>query len=467
MVAKRPFNDLAWLTTPEPVRAYIIALEQALLNQQRQLDKLELRTSTLESRANQNSQNSSKPPSSDSPFDKPKKRRKKSKRKRGGQKGHKGHQQQILAPSKTKKLIPDQCDCGKLVLDRQSVTPYYTHQHIELPEIKMDVTHFVLHKGRCQRCGNTVTAQIPKRFQTGYGPRLSAVITELSGSHGASRQTVKEFCRSVLGLSISIGGIQRVIDRGSSAIKPIYREIGATARRVAVNGVDETSWLMGGKLMWLWTMVNDLTAFFMIHPNRSKAAFEQLIADWQGILISDNYGLYVSWVKRQTCLAHLIRKAKALCENNDEGIRNFGENILSELRRLCHWAKKPPDDKQWTDFYSRLLLLLMLHEGADDPAGQLAREIVRHLESLWLFLEEQGVEPTNNRSERALRFAVIWRKRSYGTQSEKGNRWVERILSLKQTCRMKNKPVFPILVNAFDTYFKDQSPDLDWITADC
>lgn len=110
-------------------------------------------------------------------------------------------------------------------------------------------------------------------------------------------------------------------------------------------------------------------------------------------------------------------------------------------------------------------MLLMLHEGADDEAGRLARSIGKKLESLWVFLEKNGVEPTNNRSERALRFAVLWRRRSNGTQSGKGNRWVERILSLKQTCRMRALPVFPILVNAIDAYFKDQTPDLQWVAA--
>jgi len=215
-------------------------------------------------------------------------------------------------------------------------------------------------------------------------------------------------------------------------------------------------------------MTNNVVAFFMIHPNRSKEAFLQLIDDWKGILISDNYGVYVNWVnKRQTCLAHLIRKAKGLAERKNESIRNFGECILKELQLLCHWSKKPPNEKQWTDFYSRLLLLLMLHEGADDEAGRLARSIGKELESLWVFLEKNGVEPTNNRSERALRFAVLWRKRSNGTQSGKGNRWVERILSLKQTCRMRALPVFPILVNAIDAYFKDQTPDLQWVAANC
>jgi len=102
----------------------------------------------------------------------------------------------------------------------------------------------------------------------------------------------------------------------------------------------------------------------------------------------------------------------------------------------------------------------MLHEGADNEAGQLARSVGGQLESLRVFLDENGVEPTNNRSERALRFAVLRRKRSNGTQSDKGNRWVERILSLKQTCRMRALPVFPILADAIDAYFKNQTPDL-------
>ena len=101
-------------------------------------------------------------------------------------------------------------------------------------------------------------------------------------------------------------------------------------------------------------MVNPIVAFFMIHPNRSKEAFIQLIADWKGILISDHYGVYVKWVnKRQACLAHLIRKARALTEAKDESIRSFGEAILEKLQLLCHWAKKPPDETQWTKFDTR------------------------------------------------------------------------------------------------------------------
>ena len=466
MEAKRPFSQLDWLTTPQAVRDYIVYLEKTIFQMQQQLQQLEKRTEKLEVRTKMNSQNSSKPPSSDSPFNKKKKQKKKVKRKRGGQKGHKGHQQQMLEPSTVQHIMPQECNCGRLVLDPDSLKPFYTHQHIELPEIKMDVTHFTLHKGQCQCCGKTVKAKIPTEFSSGYGPRLSAVIAELSGSHGASRQSVQDFCQSVFGLTISTGAIQRIIDRSSQAILPIYDAIGTQARHSAVNGVDETSWFQAGKLHWLWTLVNHTVAFFMIHANRSTEAFNELIEDWKGILISDNYGVYVNWInRRQTCLAHLIRKAKGLAERNDESIKKFGKSILKELQLLCYWAKKPPDEKQWRDFYSRLLLLLMLYEGADDDAGKLARSIAAEIESLWVFLDENGVEPTNNRAERALRFAVLWRKRSNGTQSDKGNRWVERILSLKQTCRMKAIPVFPILVNAIDAYFKEQKPDLQWVGA--
>jgi transposase len=466
MEAKRPFSQLDWLSTPEPVREYIIYLERLIGQMQQRLEAVEKRTEKLEARTRMNSQNSSKPPSSDSPFNRQKKKTKKSKTKRGGQKGHKGYQQQTLNPTNTISLLPENCICGKLALDPDSIEPFYTHQHIELPKIQLDVTHFILHRGKCQCCGKTVKATVPADLRSGYGPRLSAVICELSGSHGASRQTVQDFCQSVLGLPISTGGIQRIIDRSSAAIKPIYDAIGSHARQQDVNGIDETSWFKCGKLHWLWTMANSVVAFFMIHPHRSKEAFLQLIADWKGILISDHYGVYVNWInKRQACLAHLIRKAKALTQMKDKSTKTFGQSILKQLQLLCHWAKKPPDEKQWTDFYSELLLLLMLHEGGDDPAGELARSIARQLESLWVFLDEDGVEPTNNRSERALRFAVLWRKRSHGTQSDKGNRWVERILSLKQTCRMRALPVFLILVNAIDAYFKDQSPDLGWITA--
>lgn len=181
--------------------------------------------------------------------------------------------------------------CGAQV-DPKTIRPFYIHQVIELPKIEMDIQHFILNQGVCTRCGGTVKSQLPKHNQTGFGPRLSALVTEISVIQGNSRETSRTFCQSVLGFSISTGAIQKIIDRASESFKPVYDRIGNIARKNHVNYIDETSWFQQGILNWLWVMANDKAAYFMIHLNRSKQAFQELVQDWDGILVSDNYGVY-------------------------------------------------------------------------------------------------------------------------------------------------------------------------------
>ncbi|MFH2050263.1 MAG: IS66 family transposase [bacterium] len=290
------------------------------------------------------------------------------------------------------------------------------------------------------------------------------MIAEISGIQGNSRETVRTFCQSVLGFSISTGAIQKVIDRSSEALKPVYNRIGSIARSSHINYIDETSWFQQGTLNWLWVMANDTVAYFMIHRNRSKQAFQDLIQDWEGILVSDNYGVYTKWVHlRQTCLAHLIRKAKGLSERKDPTTKKFGQLITKDLQLLCHFAKEFPGSQEWQTWYQRFTDLIFDHQEHKGEVGTLARSLIRQIESLWLFLDIVEVEPTNNFAERMLRYGVLWRKRSKGTQSPKGNQWVERILSFKQTCSIRRLESFPILENLLSSYFKEQEPDLSWI----
>jgi transposase len=448
-----PFPAEDWENTPESVRKYILFLHQ------RQM-LMEKRVQEHEEKLNRNSSNSDRPPSSDNPYKK--KKRKKKGRKGGAKKGHKGHKQVMLAPTKTVDLKPERCSCGNTHFPETE--PYYTHQEIELPEIQMDVTHFILHEGFCPSCGKLNKAQVPKEHKTGYGPRMSSFIAETAGIQGNSRSTVQQFCSSVLGIPMSKGAVQKVIDRVSAAIKLHYEAIANVARKDQINHIDETPWYMNGGLMWMWVMVNRSVAYFMIHPKRSKEAFCALIEDWVGILVSDGYGVYRKWVNlRQTCLSHLIRKATSLSEKNHAEIASFGKRALAELQRLCHMAHDPPNVGQWRAFYARLSRLISENHDRKDEAGRFARRLLREMDSLWVFLEVKGVEPTNNRGERAIRFGVLWRKRSQGTASEKGNRWVERIISLKQTCSLRSVPTFPVLVDAMKAYFKEQEPDLAWI----
>jgi len=177
--------------------------------------------------------------------------------------------------------------------------------------------------------------------------------------------------------------------------------------------MDETSWRTGGDRRWLWVMANPLVAYFQIHPTRSKEAFAPLIADWTGVLVSDGYlvsqhgqGL------RQSCLAHLSRTAKGLTESLEAGMARFGARGHTELQRLCHRGIERPTVGPWRAWYARFSQRLNHHATHGDNAGRFARRLARAGEALWLFLDVQGVEATNNIAERAHHFGVLWRKRS-------------------------------------------------------
>ena len=199
----------------------------------------------------------------------------------------------------------------------------------------------------------------------------------------------------------------------------------------------------------------------MLHSSRSKEAFAALIGDWQGILVSDDYGVYVNWEHgRQTCLAHLIRKAKGFSERASPSFSKPGTWLLNELRLLCRMSRHPPTNGEWNTHYARMQRLITQYKSSDNEVGTLVRRIDSEQASLRFFLNHPGVTPTNNHAERTLRFAVLWRKRSFGTRVDKGDRLVERILSLRQTCRLQGTRVFPILVSAIATFFQGMLPDL-------
>jgi transposase len=425
-----------------------------------QLQQLQHQMETLQGRLDKTSKTSSKPPSSDSPFTKPTRRT--SSGIRGARKGHRGSGMTLLEPTDVHHIYPALCACGAGELT--TATPYHTHQVIELPPMAMEITHFLLYQARCVGCGALLKADIPSPHTTGYGPRLTALIAELSGMHRHSRRLVQDFCHSVLHIPLSLGAVQKMIDRASQALVPHYEAIAALARQATVGYIDETPWYCQHTLQWLWTMATDTVALYLIHPHRSKEAFLALIEDWQGILVSDGYGVYQDWVnRRQTCLAHLIRTARGLSEHRQAELAACGAWALKELQHLCAMAKAPPTGGEWRAWYARLCTLIDRYHTRQDDAGRLARRLQREMASLWVFLCAHGVDTTNNRAERALRFGVLWRKGSYGSASDHGNRWVERTLSLRQTCRQLGQSTFGVLVDAITSLFCGRQPDLSWL----
>jgi transposase len=451
-----PFVQQDWEHTPTAVQAYVHTLHN-------ELTQLRERVEALEARLTQDSTTSHRPPASDSPYKKSRQRTTTtSHRKAGGKLGHPGHRQVLLPPTTVHELRPERCGCGNTTLALSR--PYHTHQVLELPPIVIEVTHWVLRQEWCGDCGRWTKAQVPPEQRMGYGPRFSALMAELAGTYGNGRRMVQTFCASVLRVPISLGAIQKVLDRVAEAIEPHYLAIATQARRAPVNYINETSWFLTNTLQWLWVMVSDTAALYLMHPHRSKEAFAALIDDWTGILVSDGYGVYQNWVQaRQTCLAHLIRTARSLAERAHPDMAACGAWALAELQRLCHMATAPPTGGEWRAWYARLCKLIDQYHDRQDDAGKFVRRLLREMDSLWVFLTQHGVEPTNNRAERALRFGVLWHKRSHGTASDKGNRWVERILSLKETCRLQARPTYAVLVDAVTSFFHGQHPDLSWI----
>ena len=316
-----------WQQTPPSVQTLVSTL----------LKRLE----AIAARLKQDSTTSQRPPSADSPY-------KKARnpvgdappRKAGGQPGHPGHRQSLLAPVDTRVLTPHQCACGHTALTLPR--PYHTHQVIELPVIQMDVLHFVLQEAWCPVCAQWTKAQVPPAHIAGYGPRLTALVGEIAGTHGTGRRTIQAFCASVLQVPLSLGAIQKMLDRVTQAIEPHYGAMASQARRAPVNYIDETPWFLTNTLHWLWVMTNETVAFSMVPPHRSKAAFAALIEDWAGLLVSDGYGVYQTWVaQRQTCLAHLLRTARGLAGRQSPELAACGAWALAELQRLCHAALPP------------------------------------------------------------------------------------------------------------------------------
>jgi transposase len=455
-----PFSHDEWEQTPPAVRAHVAGLQRHVDQLHQQIATLQQQIDTLQARLNQTSKTSHKPPASDSPFTKARGRT--SSGQRGARHGHPGAGPTLLPATEVRHVYPAPCACG--AFDRDAATPYHTHQVVELPPIEVAVTHFVLHQVPCGGCGRLLKAEVPAAYATGYGPRLTALIGELAGVHGTSRRLIQDFCSSVLHIPMSLGAVQKVIDRVSHALEPHYEAMARLARHASVGYIDETPWYCQNTLQWLWTMVTDTVALYLIHPRRSKEAFAALIDDWAGILVSDGYGVYQDWVQqRQTCLAHLIRTARGLAARHDPELAACGAWALKELQRLCQMAKAPPTGGEWRAWYARFCKLIDQYQERADDAGRLARRLVREMASLWVFLCEEGVEPTNNGAERALRFAVLLRKRSHGTASDKGNRWVERSLSLRQTCRQLGQSTFTVLVDAITSLFHGHQPNLSWL----
>ena len=237
------------------------------------------------------------------------------------------------------------------------------------------------------------------------GPGFLPLLPILTAQQGQPGNT--QGC--VLGLPISQGGIQKVIDRASKAVTPLYDRIAEGSRRSLYNHVDETSWpthgpVLGKMLHWLWVMGNAFLALFRVDPHRSSEAFEKRIGNWKGLLHTDDYGMYRKWTgKRQPCLAHFLRRARRLSESSDAEEARCGKRILSLLQDLCSAVNQPLPQNFYENLEARTKRLLSDFGDLTGKAGCLVLRIFNDRDMLTYFLRDPLASKTNNFAEGLVR----------------------------------------------------------------
>lgn len=365
---------------------------------------------------------------------------------------HPGVHQQRREPTETVECHPEVCpECGGTEFEDESLA--YVHQYVELLQQLLTVIHFLVYKARCKRCGKIVKGTIPPEFQAFFGPILKALIGYLDGRTAITRRQLQELLGDVFKLHMSGGAIQNVLDDVARALDPLYEVIGKCARQCAVNHADETSsptfGPMGKHLHWIWVLCSAFYAYFMIHPHRSKEAFEKLIESWRGILISDDFAVYITWeFERQTCLAHLIRSAKALAASFSPEIRKCGKWLLEELKGLFELKSKNLKTEEWEALKTNFIAAASQFVNVGGSASNLIRRVIDEFDQMTLFLRNPKVDPTNNHAERMIRAAVCYRKISFGCTSVKGERLREKVLTIQKTCQLQGLSFFNVMMDS-------------------
>ena len=468
-----------WLETPASVRALINAQQQEIELLRGQLTSLATELANLRERIGRSSRNSSKPPSSDGLGFKPPERRKGSGRKRGGQQGHPGSGPELLPIERVDEVVdhhPDACRrCGQLLV---GIDPEpLRHQVIEIPPITPLVIEHRLHRLVCPCCSTSTCATLPADVEAShYGPRLSALVGLLGSAFPLSFSKTQALLQQLVGVEMSRGAIARVRQRLSAALEQPMQEALAFARVQPVAYVDETGAPTGnadgnnptGKRGWQWVMVTAVVTVFVQGLSRSTTAAIELLGNaFGGIVVSDRFSAYnhLPVMQRQLCWAHLMRDLTAIAERPGASAE-FGAQLLGLQQQLFgHWHRYKEGKIDWPalqqscrpirqTFETTLQRVVELgyQRGERTPWASTVRtcqQLQKVTGGLWTFLEIEGIEPTNNAAERALRQSVIQRKISQGVQSASGAVCRSRLLTVTTTLRQQGRDVWEFLEQAW------------------
>ena len=462
----------------EVVVEVLLRMDEQIRRLEERVARQDERIAQLERKLNRNSRNSSAAPSSDPPSRAPKRGKDRSGRKRGGQPGHEGRGRDLLPACAVDEVIehwPKRCGGGHVFSsdERRAVSEPARHQVEELPQMTARVIEHRAQRVRCPQCGARAHAALPVEVaSSAFGPRLQAAVAALSVRNRVSRRDVVELAEELLTARISTGSVEAILGRASEALAEPHGELLARVRDARALNVDETGWRTAGERRALWGAFAKRHAFFAVASDRHEDHAKGLLADTKAVVTSDRWWAYahLPLARRQLCWAHLKRDFAA----HAEGLaaeKEFGEAGLECCERVF-WAwevfahtherrelKRTVRSLQRT--YKPIIRSFASKRARNKRCRGMARNLLKAWPALWTFAAQEGVEPTNNHAERALRGAVIYRKLSLGTQSEQGERRIERLLSAHTTCRLQDRSLFAYLTELLTAHARgDPVPSL-------
>jgi transposase len=471
-------SELDWENTPDSVKKLVENMGQHIKQSEKRLADLETKQQELLEKINCTSKNSSIPPSSDPLNAEKRPEKNKSGKKRGGQPGHKGHSRFLYSVDECESVLnhhPVTCRCCGEKLRGEDANPY-RHQIIEIPPINPIIVEHRLHQLMCDECGNLTRAALPVDVYTsGYGVRIVALVTVLSGLYRHSTRMVQSAMQDIFGISMSLGTVNNLRLEASNAVESAVEEAKIYVQNSEVVGADETSFAQGNadgcndkkSQGWLWVAVTPLVTYFQIALSRCSDAARNLLGEnFSGILNSDRYAAY-NWVgleQRQLCWAHLKREFIKISERPGVS-KEIGNALVKQQEKLFElWHRVR--DGTLTRFEFQLLvpelrnsLKSSLQEAAACEIGskektplaktvRTCRQLLKVEPALWLFVTVEGVEPTNNAAQRAIRPAVIWRRTSFGSQTQRGSIFVQRMLTVVTTLKSQHRNVLDFMTAA-------------------
>lgn len=451
------------------------ACVQFILDLAGRVEQFEERLRRLEAVARQDSRTSSRPPSLDPPKTRQQRRaearakakellagRGDQKREAGAQLGHRGVGRVHAPEEQVDQIVchyPHACrGCGRefLAAEQRPAGRFGAHQVVDLPPISVITVEHRTHRLRCPQCGKRTTGKLPAGVGGTFGPRLQAALVTLSARNRVSRRGASELAGELFGVRVSTGSVDAICQHASEALADSHDDLRSWILGQDALHVDETGWRTAGDSRALWGMSTPDAVFLQVAERCNREQFDELIGDYQGIIISDRWPGYnhLDPERRQVCWSHLQRDFRRHSEGLAEQ-KIFGEQGLALAGQVfkawrCYQRNQDREalSREITPIQTKLRTLLE-HAGRNSKRTRLHRTFANNLlkvwPALWTFVTTPGVEPTNNPAERALRAPVIHRKLSHGTRSHDGERFAERALSAAGTCRQQSRSLFEFL----------------------